>query len=105
MKSYITSAVLSIALLVGCTTAPSTSSAETQDVKPDLTVVDGSVSLGQESVVGLQYNIAKSVLDSRNIQHRVVVLDGESLAITMDYVEGRHNLHVNKGTVVRVDVE
>lgn len=55
--------------------------------------------------VGLSEQEALDKAKSNNVPARVVERDNESLPVTMDYVVGRHNLHVRDGHVYKVQVE
>lgn len=62
------------------------------------------ISNGSE-YVGLSEQAALDKATSNNVPARVVERDDESLPVTMDYVVGRHNLHVRDGHVYKVQVE
>jgi hypothetical protein len=55
-----------------------------------------------EDVVGMDVNSAESALADLGYEMRIVRLDGEDLAVTMDYREDRVNVEVEDDTVVAV---
>ena len=57
------------------------------------------------SYVGMTEEAALNQAKETNVLARVVERDGESLPVTMDYVEGRLNLYVKNGVVYKVSVE
>lgn len=57
------------------------------------------------SYVGMTEAAALSQAKETNVPARIVERDGESLPVTMDYVEGRLNLYVKNGIVYRLTVE
>ena len=62
------------------------------------------VSSGKE-YIGLTVEQAQKLADDNKTPFRVVVIDGEGQAVTMDYVIGRINASVSAGKVTAVDVE
>jgi hypothetical protein len=55
--------------------------------------------------VGMTEQMALDQAKEINVPARVVERDGESLPVTMDYVEGRLNLYVKNGIVYRLSIE
>jgi hypothetical protein len=55
-----------------------------------------------EDVVGMDVSSAESALADLGYEMRIVRLDGEDLAVTMDYREDRVNVEVEDDTVVAV---
>lgn len=58
-----------------------------------------------DSYVGLTEQEAMDRAKRENKPHRVVERDGQSLPVTMDFVEGRLNFHVRDNRVYKVEVE
>lgn len=59
----------------------------------------------ESGYVGMSEDEALLTAADHNTPMRVVERDGEGLPVTMDFVYGRHNLHVRDGLVYRVDIE
>lgn len=55
--------------------------------------------------VGMTVEEAESLASEQNIAFRVVMRDGQSLPMTMDYRPGRINATVESGMVVRAQIE
>lgn len=58
-----------------------------------------------DDYIGLTEKAALAKAKQSNTPARVVERDGKSLAITMDFAAGRHNLFVKDGKVYKVDIE
>ncbi len=55
--------------------------------------------------IGLTEDDAFAKAKRENVTARVVERDDEMLPVTMDFMFGRHNLHIKDGTVYRVEIE
>lgn len=65
-----------------------------------------TISVNDETgYVGLSEQAARDKAETAGVRARVVERDGEPLPVTMDYVPGRLNLHVQNGEVYKVDIE
>lgn len=64
-----------------------------------------SLDISVDEYIGLTEQAALDKAQAENKPARVVERDGESLAVTMDYVPGRLNLSVKDGKVYNVQVE
>lgn len=59
----------------------------------------------ESDYVGLSEDEAIAKAKQSNVPARVVERDDEALPVTMDFVFGRHNLHVREGKVYKVEIE
>ena len=64
-----------------------------------------SVDSPANAYIGLTEQTALDKAQAENKPARIVVRDGEPLAVTMDFMPGRLNLSVRDGKVYRVQVE
>jgi hypothetical protein len=77
---------------------------DTASTTTTTTVVDaGAEAAAVEDVVGMEVDAAESTLTELGYQMRIVRLDGEDLAVTMDYREDRVNVAVEDDVVVAVE--
>lgn len=72
---------------------------EEQYVPEEPVTSDGS------EYIGLSENDAFVLAKESHVTARVVERNGESLPMTMDYRQGRHNLYIRDDKVYKVDVE
>jgi len=55
-----------------------------------------------EDLIGCTVEEAQFVLDSYNVPHRIVQVDGESNIVSSDIIDNRYNLYVENDKVVDV---
>lgn len=104
-KFYYLFTVLFLSLLVmSCTQTQNTSKSCDKDPTQEKCVTD-KVVIKDTDYKGLTEENAEKLAESQDISFRVVMRDGESLPMTLDYRPGRINAEVNAGIVANYTVE
>jgi hypothetical protein len=104
-KFYYLFTVLFLSLLVmSCTQTQNTSKSCEEDPAQEKCLTD-KVVIKDTDYKGLTEENAEKIAETQDVSFRVVMRDGESLPMTLDYRPGRINAEVNAGIVANYTVE